>query len=160
MAERRELLIVLGLIAALALAILLRSFMPTANTPEITIEDGERPARIISMAPSVTEVLFAVGAGDQVAGVTRYCDYPPEAARCPQVGGYLDPSYEAVLTLQPDLIVILSEQESSAGRMFREMGLEVLTVEHRDLAGIMESITVIGEAAGRQQEAAGLRDSL
>jgi iron complex transport system substrate-binding protein len=76
------------------------------------------------------------------------------------VGGYLDPSFEAVLALQPDLIVVLSEQESSAGSMFRELGLEVLAVEHRGLTGIMESITTIGEAAGRQVEAARLRDSL
>lgn len=154
MAERRELIITLAVIAALAVVVLLRSLtgMKTVEVVESSA-GGERPARIISMAPSITEVLFAVGAGDQVAGVTRYCDYPSEAATRPQVGGYLDPSYEAILALQPDLIVILSEQESTAGKMFRELGLPVLTVEHRGLAGILASIGEIGGAAGRSAKA-------
>lgn len=120
----------------------------------------ERPERIVSMAPSITEVLFAVGAGSQVAGVTRYCDYPPEARELPHVGGYLDPSYESIMALEPDLVVILVEQEGSVGRMFRDLNLPVLVVDHRDLAGILESIDTIGRAAGRDDRADVLLDSL
>lgn len=105
------------------------------------------------MAPSITEVLFALGAAEQVAGVTRYCDYPPEARSLPQVGGYLDPSYEAILALQPDLVIILAEQEASSGRMFRELNLPVVSVEHRNIEGILESIGSIGAAASRAAEA-------
>src|SRR4051794_8829475 len=66
---------------------------------------GARPQRIISLSPNTTETLFAVGAGDRVVGRSRYCDYPPEAAHIPAVGGYVDVSFEAVLALHPDLVV-------------------------------------------------------
>lgn len=60
--------------------------------------------RIVSLAPSTTETLFAIGAGAQVVGVSRFCDYPPEAERLPRVGGFNDPSLEAVLALRPTLV--------------------------------------------------------
>ncbi|MBW7997380.1 MAG: ABC transporter substrate-binding protein [Candidatus Glassbacteria bacterium] len=162
MQNRRAVIAALVVLAALIAPIVLRMRTgPSAPGRSTAIRElQERPARIISMAPSITEVLFAVGAGDQVAGVTRYCDYPPEAATRPQVGGYLDPSYEAILSLQPDLVVILSEQETSSGKMFRELNLSVLVVEHRDISGILESVTTIGRAAGREQQAAGLLENL
>jgi len=62
-------------------------------------------ARIVSTAPSATEMLFAVGAGPRVVAVTRFCDYPPEVAALPKVGGFLDLSYEAILAARPDLVV-------------------------------------------------------
>ena len=110
--------------------------------------------RIISMAPSLTEVLFAIGLGDMVVGVTRYCDYPLEAKKKPQVGGFLDPNYEAVLSLEPDLVVLLQEQVE-ARRYLEEMGLNTLAADHRSVRGIINSIAAIGEAcgaAGKAQE--------
>lgn len=64
-----------------------------------------RPVRVISIAPSTTEALFAIGAGGEVVGVSRYCDFPPEVAALPKVGGFVDPSLEAILALSPSLIV-------------------------------------------------------
>jgi iron complex transport system substrate-binding protein len=110
--------------------------------------------RIISMAPSITEVLFAIGLEDRIVGVTRYCDYPPEAKKKPQVGGFLDPNYEAILSLEPDLVVLLQEQVE-ARRYLEEMGLNTLLVDHRSVRGIINSIAAIGEAcraAGKAQE--------
>jgi iron complex transport system substrate-binding protein len=63
------------------------------------------PVRIVSVAPSTTEILFAVGAGPRVVADTRFCDYPPAARALPKVGGFLDVSYEAVLAARPDLVV-------------------------------------------------------
>jgi len=60
--------------------------------------------RIVSLSPSTTETLYAIGAGDRVVGRSRYCDYPPEVAKLPQVGGFVDPSFEAILALRPDLV--------------------------------------------------------
>ena len=60
--------------------------------------------RIVSLSPSTTEALFAVGAGSRLVGRSRYCDYPPEVLRLPQVGGYVDPSFEAIFALRPDLV--------------------------------------------------------
>ena len=115
--------------------------------------------RIISMAPSITEVLFAIGLGDIVVGVTRYCDYPPEAKKKSQVGGFLDPNYEAILILEPDLVVLLQEQ-LEAQRYLKEMGLSTLTVDHRSVRGIINSISTISEACGAAGKAQGLVDDL
>jgi iron complex transport system substrate-binding protein len=60
--------------------------------------------RVVSMSPSTTEALFAIGAGGQTVGRSRYCDYPPAALPLPQVGGYVDPSFEAILALRPDFV--------------------------------------------------------
>lgn len=61
--------------------------------------------RIVSLSPSTTETVFAIGAGSAMVGRSRYCDFPPEVTKLPQVGGYVDPSFEAILALAPDLVV-------------------------------------------------------
>jgi len=63
------------------------------------------PRRIVSTSPSITEMLYALGLGDRVVGVTTYCHYPPEAARKPKIGNYLQPNLETILALRPDLVV-------------------------------------------------------
>src|SRR3972149_6407306 len=67
------------------------------------------PARIVSLVPSVTEILFALGAEDRLVGVTDFCDYPPAARRKPRVGGMLTPSLEVIAALRPDLVVATTE---------------------------------------------------
>jgi len=119
----------------------------------------EAPRRIVSFAPSITETLFALGLGGRVAGDTRYCDYPPEAAAKPKVGGYLDPNYEALLALRPDLVVLLREQTESA-RLLGEMSIESLSVDHRNLEGILDSIRRIGAVCGADGRAAVLLNEL
>jgi iron complex transport system substrate-binding protein len=61
-------------------------------------------SRVVSLSPSTTEAMFAIGAGSQLVGRSRYCDHPPEVKKLPQVGGYVDPSFEAILGLRPDLV--------------------------------------------------------
>jgi ABC-type hemin transport system substrate-binding protein len=75
------------------------------------------PARIISLAPSVTEILYELELEDHVVGVTRYCDYPPRALEKSSVGGYFDVNYEAVLALEPDLVICLIEHEDALKRL-------------------------------------------
>ena len=116
---------------------------------------GNAPRRIVSLAPSVTETLFALGLGDRVVGVTRFCSYPPEVRAKPRVGGYFDPSYEAIMALRPDLVVILREHEEP--RKFLDgLGIRTLTVNHKNVAGILASITAIGIAAGVPESARAL----
>ncbi len=67
------------------------------------------PERIISLAPNMTEMLFALGLGDRVVGVTSFCDYPPEARKKPKVGGMSNPSLEAVVSLKPDIVVMTTD---------------------------------------------------
>jgi len=117
------------------------------------------PRRIVSLAPSVTEVLFAVGAGDLVVGVTDWCAWPPEARALPKVGGHVDPNIEVVASLRPDLVV-LEVAATEARARFERLGLTILAVEHRDLEGVLESLTVVGEACGTAETAEALRRSL
>jgi iron complex transport system substrate-binding protein len=110
------------------------------------------PQRIVSLSPSVTEILFALGLGDRVVGVTRFCQYPPEAREKPQVGGYLDPSYEAILALKPDLVVLRSENEQFVNA-FRQLGLNLLPVRHDSVEGVLDSIGAIGRRCGVEAQA-------
>lgn len=111
--------------------------------------------RIVSLAPSITEILFALGLGDRVVGVTRYCDYPPEALTRTKVGGYYDPSYETIIALNSDLVIMLPEHEEPK-RSLGELDLSILVVNHNSISGILNSITAIGKACGAEQKAASI----
>lgn len=110
------------------------------------------PERIVSLSPSITEILFALKQGDRVVGVTRYCSYPPEVAEKAKVGGFQDPNFEAIVALEPDL-VILRESNEQAAASLRELGIPTLAVCHKNLDGILESILSIGQRCGAEQEA-------
>jgi iron complex transport system substrate-binding protein len=105
------------------------------------------PQRIVSTAPSVTEILYALGLGDRVAGVTTFCHYPPEATKKPKIGDYLHPSLETIVGLRPDLVVSETSGVRHAERL-RSLNLNVLEIDDATLAGIYDSIRRIGQAAG------------
>jgi iron complex transport system substrate-binding protein len=75
----------------------------------LSAESTAAPRRIVSLAPSTTEILFALGLGDNIAGVTTFCDYPEEAKKKPKIGGMSNPSLEAILTMKPDLVVMTTD---------------------------------------------------
>jgi iron complex transport system substrate-binding protein len=103
------------------------------------------PARIVSLTPALTEILFAVGAGSRVVGVTDYCDYPPEAASRTKIGGYVNPSVEAVVALKPDLVVVSpGPGNRDAALAMRRTGLRVEVVAAETLE---ESLTAIESVA-------------
>src|SRR5258707_1060445 len=93
-------------------------------------------ARIVSLAPSITETLFELGLGDRVVGVTRYCTFPPEARTKPQVGGYYDPNFEAVTAARPDLVITLTEHHEVRNELGK-LGLAFVTVDHTTVPGIL-----------------------
>jgi len=111
------------------------------------IANNAVPTRIISLAPNITETLFALGLGDHVAGVTRFCTYPPETANVPKVGGYFDPNYEAIAAIEPDLALLLPEQ-SSVKAYLDELEIRHHTVENRTVEHIIESIRSIAALCG------------
>jgi iron complex transport system substrate-binding protein len=117
------------------------------------------PQRIVSLAPSLTETLFALGLGDRVVGVTRFCAHPPEARELPQVGGYLDPNYEALVAMEPDLVVLIPSS-AETGRRLESLGIPVLRVDQHDVAGVLQSITVLAETCGVPGRGAELRASI
>ena len=127
-----------------------------ASNPAIA-QDG--PRRIVSLAPSVTEVLFEAGAGPRVVGVTSYCRFPREALSLPKIGGYLTPSYEALVALRPDLVVTLAEHADVEPRI-RALGFPILRVDHRSLDGIVRSIEQVGERCGLTTRARPAADAL
>lgn len=109
--------------------------------------------RIVSLSPSVTEILFSLGAGDRIAGVTRYCLYPPEANDKPKVGGFLDPNFEAIVALEPDLVIMRGEPGEPLPA-FEELRLPTLVVSQKSIENIYESINTIGGYCGAEEEAA------
>ena len=129
------------------------------NTPEIQSPPSGREEysgytynRIISLSPGITETLFALGAGNRVIGVTRFCKYPPEAQEKEDVGGYLDPNFEAIAALNPDCVFVLHEQEEVHKYLY-ELQLKFVTVRDETLEDILDSVRTIGEVCGVEEKA-------
>lgn len=118
------------------------------------------PERIVSLAPANTEILFALGLGDKVVGVTDYCNYPPEAMTKPSIGGYSTVSVEKVIALKPDLI--LADYGNGADVVNRLKGLNqtVIVLNPPDVTGILNDIVMVGHATGTDDNATALVSSL
>ncbi len=101
--------------------------------------------RVISTSPAITEILFAIGAGDRVVGVTDFCNYPEQACRLPSIGGPLNPSTETWITLKPDLIIIQEDSEviQKNAKIFE---IPSLTVSVNNLNNILNSIQIIADS--------------
>jgi iron complex transport system substrate-binding protein len=107
------------------------------------------PARIVSLAPSSTEIVFALGIGERVVGTCDQCNYPEAARGVPRVGSYLLPSVEAVLARRPDLVIAVpTPANREAVRALERIGARVLVVRDRVLADLWAGIAAIGEATG------------
>lgn len=115
-----------------------------------SITMGGPARRIVSLAPSITESLFAIGAGEQVVGVTDYCNYPPEVSTKARVGGMINPSIEAVVNLRPDLIIVSMEGNMRADFLaLTGLGIPVFVSNPRTIAGIIHSLKQLGILTGR-----------
>ncbi|MBD3314193.1 MAG: ABC transporter substrate-binding protein [Chitinivibrionales bacterium] len=108
----------------------------------------KEPQRIISLAPSITETLFALGLGERVVAVTKFCEYPEAARRLPRVGGYMDPNYEAIVRHNPDLVILMTEH-TSVQSFLRTRQIPYLAIDNHNFDGILSSFEQIGEACGR-----------
>ena len=114
--------------------------------------------RIVSLAPSNTEVLFALGLGDRVVGVTKFCDYPPEAQEIEKIGDMM-PNLEKIVALNPDLVLGITGAEEAVTKL-EELGIAVLILNPSDLEGIWADIRMVGKAAGAEEEAKELASEL
>ncbi len=114
------------------------------------------PQRIISLAPSNTEILFALGLADKIVAVTDYCDYPAEAKEKPSVGGYSTPNIEKIVEIQPDLILATSIHEQRIIPQLEERGITVFALDSNTLDEILEAITLVGQITGKEEAASGL----
>lgn len=136
---------------------------------EISVQDAkgrtitlQRPAqRIVSLAPHVTEMLFALGAGDRIVGTVHYSDFPPEAKKIPRVGGYHQLDLEQIYALQPDLVLGWSGgNERDQIEMLMKLGLRVFISEPHRVTDIIEGMDVFAMLIGTRPQAEALLDSL
>lgn len=149
-----------AVVSALVLVLVSLMLPLPACSPEITVSYGpgrqvtlpRAPQRIVSLAPSNTEILFALGLGEKVAGVTSYCDYPPEAKEKPSVGGFLDFSVEKIVSLQPDLVLATTGQEEALAP-FMGTGVPVVFLDAATMAEVEDCVRVAGELTGTRREA-------
>ena len=125
-------------------------------TPDVRSDNNSKAyksyERIISLSPSTTETIFALGLGSKLVGVTQFCNYPPEAKEIKNVGGYFDPNYEAITMLQPDLVIILPEHES-VKQYLSELGINYLVVNNKTIADILSTIETIGKVCDAEIKA-------
>ena len=119
-----------------------------------------QPQRIVSMSPGNTEILFALGAGDRVVGVTSYSDYPEEAKTKPGIGGYHAPDVERIVALSPDIVFAMGNIQQKQIRMLEQAGIPVISVEPKSMAEILAAIDTISAAIGEQERGAALHADL
>lgn len=144
-----------ALLAAFAASHACRASDPLPRPPVRTA-----PRRVVALAPNLTEVVFALGAGSSLVGVSDYSDYPPEARTIPRVGG-LDISAERVASLRPDLV--LATREGNARGPVSALagaGLRVVVLPTGSLDAVLEGVRLAGEALGRSEAAARLIEAL
>ena len=152
------------------------------NRPVTNLEAN--PERIVSLSPSNTEILFAVGAGDKVVGVTDYCNYPTELEarirtdEIARVGGYWDPSVETIVSLKPDLVLVSTAQctvktnncktncsrrcelTTKVAKRLERLGLNVLTLSPHSIDDVLGNILLVGNATGNSVEATDFVETL
>ncbi len=110
------------------------------------------PQRIVSLSPSNTEIIFALGAGDRVVGVTSFCDYPEEARKVEQVGAFDGPNMELIRKAQPDVVLAGYIQEDAV-KTLEDMGIQVIVTEAESFEAIYHSISLIGKITGTDEKA-------
>lgn len=115
---------------------------------------ADAPERIVSLAPSLTETVFALGLGDRVVGVSVYCDYPPEVERIDRVGTFITPNLEAIIAKRPDVILAVpSPGNRNPVEALERLGFKVIVVDPISLDGIKESLLSLGDQLGRAAKA-------
>ncbi|HVH26468.1 MAG TPA: helical backbone metal receptor [Vicinamibacterales bacterium] len=118
----------------------------------VTARAADPPQRIISLAPAVTEMIFAMGAGGRLAGVGTYDRFPPEVDRLPRVGGLVDPDVERLLALKPDLVVVYDTQ-TDLKRQLERAQIPMFNYVHRDLRDITQTMRTLGARIGVASDA-------
>jgi len=118
------------------------------------------PQRIVSLAPSNTEILFALGLGEKVVGVTDFCDYPTEALDKEKVGGYDTPDIEKIVALDPDLILVAHGTPMEIINTMVGLGLTVFGVKSTDLDDVLNDIRTVGNITGQEAEANALTSEM
>lgn len=141
--------------------------LPPTATREITddlnrkLKIPENVTRVISLAPSLTEIVFAVGGGDKLVGRTDFCNFPEEAKKITSIGDTLKPNIENIIALKPQVVFVsTASQLESFTKTLESQGITVFVTNPNSLDGIYQSIEKIGEILGAKDKAAELVNSL
>jgi iron complex transport system substrate-binding protein len=136
---------------------------PTIQFPFTFKDDAGRsvtlpalPQRIVSLSPSNTEIVFALGLGDRLVGNTTYCNYPEAAKTVTKVGGFSDVDIEKVVSVKPDLILAANIHVAKVLPSLQQLGIPIMVVVPINLEGIYKDITLIGGLTGQARNAATL----
>lgn len=115
------------------------------------------PRRIISLAPNITELLFALGLEDKIIAVTQYCNYPPQAREKPSIGGYINPQLEKIISFNPDLILGFRGNPLTLIHQLRQLNLPIFVLdEGKTISSLLGMIHRLGEVTFQEDKAAGL----
>lgn len=135
---------------------------PTPAPVSVVDDTGEElvfesvPQRIVSLAPSNTEILFALGLADRIVGVTDFCNYPPEATEKPIIGEFSAPDLEKVISVGPDVVLTTSMHAAEVTPALKKRGLKVITLDPVGVEGVLRDIEILGEAFGAEDAASEL----
>jgi iron complex transport system substrate-binding protein len=134
---------------------------------EVTDEAGNRvrvplhPQRIVTLAPNLTEIVYAIGAGNLLVGNTTFCDYPDEAKQVAKVGDTLQPNIERIIALKPEVIFVsTASQLETFTKQLDERGIAVFVTDPHDLEGVFQSIKTLGDLLGQEAQAGKLISDL
>lgn len=126
-----------------------------------SVQVTTRPQRIVSLAPNLTEIVYAVGAGDKMVGVTTYCDYPAAARNVEKVGDTLKPNLERIIALQPDIVLVsTASQLESFTKQLEAQNIAVYVTQPRTLDDVLRSITDIADLLGQRGSGENLANEL
>ena len=132
----------------------------SSTTQQLTDDAGRnvtlpaRVDRVITLAPNLTEIVFAVGAGDRVVGNTSYCDYPEQARSITKVGDTLHPSLERIIALRPQVVLVSTASQLEVfTQQLQSQNIAVFVTDPHDLEGVFRSIEQLGRMMGQEQQA-------
>ena len=136
-----------------------RNVTVTDDTGKSVLIQGE-PQRIVSLAPSNTEILYALGLEDRIAAVTERCDYPPATADKPKVGGFSTVNVEKVVAMEPDLIFAAPANTEEVTDRLRSLGMTVVALDPQTIDDVLHDIDLVGRATGEEEQASALIEEL
>lgn len=125
-----------------------------------TVTFKEAPQRLVTLSPNLTEIIFLVGAGEQLVGRTDFCDYPPEALDKPSIGGIINPSLEKLVSRQPDLVLAARGVDMAFLDRLGEMNIPVLAYDPQTLDDVVALVQRLGQLTGHDQQGAEAADKL
>jgi iron complex transport system substrate-binding protein len=145
------------LIAAIVGALIVAGTAPPA--PAYAQAAVKPPQRIVSLVPALTEMLFAIGAGPRVVGVSSFDEFPPDVAKLPRVGALIDPDTERILSLRPELVIVYGSQDEQQAQ-FARAGIRTFSYRHGGVPVVLDTISALGKVTGQSDQAAGVVSAL